>query len=137
MMTLPPEMPSGLQDLILEGRWGTTGSECDPRILLGLARQWDPEAAGIHLISEPTTLKEDIDRVPELAAVWNLGRRRSRDVCCVADFGVGPDNPIVVDLSADPPPVLTQQWDATESRRRPQWVRIADTFDDFVAMLAI
>ena len=133
-MTSP--LPPLLQQLLAAGVWSTPGADCDSRVPVDVARRWDPVSGGIHLIDRPHPLSLDVAAVPLLDELWNLVDVDPAQLLVIADFGLGSDNPIVLDLSISPAVGLTQQW-TDPPPARPSWVTIAETFDDFAAALGL
>lgn len=128
--------PERLQQLLADGVWATAGADVDQRIPADLARQWAPDSPGIHLAAVPSLLADDIVAVPELEELWNLTDVDPNKCVVIADFGLGSDNPIILDFDSKPAAVRTQQWQDGDATR-PTWVTIAPTFDAFADMLGL
>lgn len=122
--------------MMADGRWGTVGDDVDVRISAETARQWDPEARGVHLLAAPVTLASDLAAVPDLVELWNTADVDPERCVVIGDFGLGSDNPIILDLTVEPPAVRTQSW-LDRPDGRPAWITIAPTFEDFVTELGI
>jgi hypothetical protein len=128
-------LPALLSSMIADGRWATVG-DCDERISLQVARRWDPHASGIHLHAEPCSLASDLQQGRDLFDLWNTVDVDAERCLVIADFGLGSDNPIVLDFTQDPAPVRTQRWPEDETSR-PTWITIASTFEDFAIELGL
>lgn len=122
-----PRLPPLLVDLIESGVWYTPGSDVDPRIPVQVVREWDRFAKGIHLINVPPTVQQDAEASPEFYKEFGALSEIDPAACIViADFGIGSDSPIVLDLSKTPPPVLRLRFpDRDESERTTTWETIA------------
>ncbi len=131
------ELPASLHRMIQDASWGTVDQGCDERISPEVAQQWDPHASGIHLLARPTVLADDLRTVPELEELWNVTDIDPASCLIIGDFGLGSDNPIVLDFSDDPPSVRAQRWHDKEPSRVPMWITIAATFDEFVTQLGL
>ena len=129
------ELPSLLREMLANGAWATTGNEVDDRIPLRVARRWDSAASGIHL-TRPSLLVEDIRHVPELGELWNVTDVDPEECVVIGDFGIGSDNPIVLDFAYAPPTVRTQDF-GRRGELGPVWITIATSFDDFVELLGL
>lgn len=121
--------------MLADGTWVTPGNDVDDRIPRDIARRWDAAASGIHL-ARPSLLADDIRRVPQLGELWNVTDVDPEDCVIIADFGIGSDNPIVLDFATDPPTVRTQYFRAG-SELGSKWVTIATGFDDFVELIGL
>jgi hypothetical protein len=130
------ELPALLQVMIDDGRWSTPEGANDERISVVTARQWDPSAPGIHLLAEPVTLSSDLAAAPTLGDLWNTADVDPERCLVIADFGLGSDNPIVLDFADQPPSVRTLRWPVDRTGRS-TWVTIAATFDEFVSELGL
>lgn len=123
------------REMLESGAWATSGNEVDDRIPLGVARRWDSAAIGIHL-TDPSLLVDDIRRVPELGELWNVTDVDPAECVVIGDFGIGTDNPIVLDFAHDPPMVRTMDF-GRQGESGPVWITIATSFDDFVELLGL
>ena len=125
-------LPIVLQRMIEDGSWATGGAACDDRIPISVARQWDPAAIGIHLQIPCLSIADEVSRNPVLAEIWNLSDIDPEQCFAIGDFGMGSDNPIVIDLSEDSAPIRTQQWEPEA-----KWITIASSFNEFCALLGM
>ena len=91
MRVVTVKLPLELQRVIDDGRWVTRRSVFDERVPPATARQWDPQALGIHLEQQPSLLSKGIARAPELENLWNLTDVDTTRCLVVADFRIGSD----------------------------------------------
>lgn len=101
-----------------------------------MADAWDPGAYGIQLVTSLRTVASFVAEVPELTDLWNVQDIDPERCLVIADFGIGSDNPIVLDYAVDPPPVRTQRFEGWP-RTTVTWFTIADSFDEFVELLGL
>ncbi len=130
------DLPPLLRRLLDDGTWVNRGGDTDERIPRSLADEWDPGAYGIHLENPTLTVADCVAQVPELTELWNLDDIDPARCLIIADFGLGSDNPIVLDYAVCPPAVRTQHL-PTGSQTTPEWFTLADSFDEFVALLGL
>lgn len=122
--------------MIADGRWSTPEGAIDERISVETARRWDPHASGAHLMAAPVTLSSDLAAAPSLDDLWNTTDVDPERCLVIADFGIGSDNPIVLDFADRPASVRTLQWHV-DGTGGSVWVTIARTFDEFVSELGL
>ena len=134
-----PRLPRLLVELIESGVWSTPGSDVDPRIPSHVVRVWDRFAKGIHLMDVPLTVQRDATASPAFYEEFGALSEIDPEACVViADFGMGSDSPIVLDLSKTPPPVLRLRYpDASDPEATTTWETIAPDFESFAARIGI
>ena len=130
-------LPERLVSMVADGVWDTPGY-VDDRVDRSIVEPWDPVADGIHLTSSFETVSELLASLPELPTIWPTDGVDPDRLVVIADFGLGTDNPVVLDFSVDPPAVLTIDFDESSTTpSRPRWKTIASSFDGFVDALGL
>lgn len=126
------QLPDLLIELLETGLWQTPGSDVDPRVDAEIARAWDPGSSGIHL-HEPVAFSLDVDASGFYKELGVLDGVDSEMLIVIADFGLGADNPIVLDTFLSPAPVRTLEFRDEGAR----WKTIAPDFNAFASMIGL
>ena len=135
-------LPRRLRQIIETGRWPKTHDEEIHQNIRSLVpkeriQSFAPEQDRIYLFRPPfRTIAQRMSGAE--GAFWSrwgaLGEIAPDLALDIADFGLGADSAIVLDYRQENPPVIRLVWRKPEPN---EWVRCADSFDEFADLLGL
>jgi len=135
-------LPTRLRQIIETGRWPKTHDEEIHQNIRSLVpkeriQSFAPEQDRIYLFRPPfRTIAQRMSGAE--GAFWSrwgaLGNIAPDLALDIADFGLGTDSAIVLDYRQENPAVIRLVWRKPEPN---EWVRCADSFDEFADLLGL
>lgn len=133
------EQINTLQTRLVASGWPGRGTRIEEQHLAALVppalvQRFAPEEHQIFLFPPPfVTVADDARRNPVYWRTYGALEQlqHPKDAVLIADFGIGSETLIVVDLHTDPARVLRLVWGSDVSR----WVEIAPSVETFLPLL--
>lgn len=127
-----------LEAQLVAGGWPVRGTRVEEQHLAALVppalvKRFAPDEHQIVLFPPPfVTVAEDAEQNPDYWRDFGaMSQLHPEDAVLIADFGLGSDTSVVVDLHAAPARVMRLAWAADGNR----WVEIAPSVEAFLPLL--